>query len=51
VNTYSKYSQKKRQNRLDYGTVRVTVHDTRIVQTIYGSLEELAGIPRDAWLD
>ena len=51
VNRYSKYSQKKRQNRLEYGTVRVTVHDTRIVQTIYGSLEELAGIPRDAWLD
>jgi hypothetical protein len=31
VNTYSKYSKKKRQNKLPYGTCRVTVNRTRIV--------------------
>ena len=33
VNVYSKYSQKKRRNRLPYGTVRVVVHSTEIVQS------------------
>jgi len=51
VNTYSKYSQKKRKNRLPYGTCRVAVHDTRIAQTIYGSIQRLAGFQRDEWLD
>jgi len=34
VNVYSKHSQKKRRNRLPYGTVRVSVHSTEIVQQI-----------------
>jgi hypothetical protein len=51
VNVYSKYTKKKRLNRLAYGTCRVTVSDTRIVQTIYGSIQALGGAPRDAWLD
>ena len=40
MNVYSKYSQKKRQNRLPYGTVRICVHSTRLVQHIYGALQE-----------
>ena len=51
VNRYSKYSKKKRKNRLPYGTCRVAVHSTEIVQTIYGSIQELAGFDRPAWLD
>lgn len=51
VNTYSKYSAKKRTNKLPCGTCCVAVHDTRIVQTIYGSIQELAGFERPAWLD
>ncbi|MFL5953538.1 MAG: hypothetical protein ACJ76I_05465 [Gaiellaceae bacterium] len=51
INTYSKYSQKKRTNKLPYGTAAVRVYDTRIVQTIYGSIQELAGFDRPAWLD
>jgi transcriptional regulator with XRE-family HTH domain len=51
VNTYSKYSQKKRQNKLPYGTCRVTVSRTRIVQSIYGSIQEYAGFERPAWLE
>jgi transcriptional regulator with XRE-family HTH domain len=50
VNVYSKYSQKKRKNRLPYGTTRVSVHSTEIVQTIYGSIQELGGFDRPEWL-
>jgi hypothetical protein len=50
VNTYSKYSQKKRRNRLPYGTVRVCVHSTEIVQSIYGSIQEYGGFERPEWL-
>ena len=51
VNTYSKYSQKKRINKLPYGTTALSVHSTRIVQTIYGSIQELGGFDRPEWLD
>jgi hypothetical protein len=51
VNTYSKYSKKKRQNKLPYGTCRVTVSRTRVTQSIYGSIQEYAGFERDAWLE
>jgi hypothetical protein len=51
VNSYSKYSQKKRSGKLPYGTARLTVHSTLIVQTIYGSIQELGGFSREQWLD
>ena len=51
VNTYSKYSRKLRTNKLPYGTTAVVLHDTRIAQTIYGSIQELAGFDRPEWLD
>jgi len=51
VNTYSKYSQKKRNGKLPYGTAKLSVHSTRIVQTIYGSIQEYGGFDRPAWLD
>ena len=51
VNVYSKHSQKKRKNKLPYGTCRVVVHDTRIVQSLYGSIQEYAGFDRPEWLD
>jgi len=51
VNTYSKYSQRKRVNKLPYGTASLSVNDTRIVQTIYGSIQEVAGFERPQWLD
>jgi len=50
VNVYSKYSQKKRQNKLPYGTVRLCVHSTRVVQSIYGSIQEYGGFERPEWL-
>jgi transcriptional regulator with XRE-family HTH domain len=51
VNVYSKYSLKKRRNKLPYGTCRVVVHRTRVVQSIYGAIQEYAGFDRPAWLD
>ena len=51
VNRYSKYSQKKRTNKLPFGTASIRVHSTRIVQTIYGSIQELGGFERPEWLD
>jgi len=51
VNTYSKYSLKKRTNKLPYGTGRLAVHSTQIVQTIFGSIQEYGGFDRPEWLD
>jgi transcriptional regulator with XRE-family HTH domain len=50
VNTYSKYSQKKRRNKLAYGTCRLAVHDTQLTQHIYGAIQEYAGFDREEWL-
>jgi transcriptional regulator with XRE-family HTH domain len=51
VNVYSKYSQKKRQGKLPHGTCALVVQSTRIVQTIYGSIQEYGGFDRPEWLD
>jgi len=51
VNVYSKYSKKLRKNRLPYGTIRVCVHSTEIVQSIYGAIQEYGGFERPEWLD
>jgi len=51
VNVYSRHSKKKRTNRLPYGTVRITVCRTRVVQSIFGSIQEYAGFERKAWLE
>ena len=51
VNNSSRSSQRKRINRLPYGTCKLVVYSTEIVQTIYGSIQEFAGFNRPAWLD
>jgi hypothetical protein len=51
VNVYSKYSQKKRKNKLPYGTCRITVSRTWVVQTVFGAIQELGGFTRDSWLE
>jgi len=38
-------------NKLLYGTCDLGVHSTRIVQTIYGSIQEYGGFDRPGWLD
>lgn len=51
VNIASSASKNKRTNMLPYGTASLRVHSTAIVQTIYGSIQELGGFERPAWLD
>lgn len=50
VNVHSKYSQKKRKGRLPYGTARVCVHSTELVQQIYGAIQEYGEFERPDWL-
>ena len=51
VNVYSKYSQKKRQNKLPYGTCRITVSRTSVAQNVFGAIQEIGGFTREAWLE
>jgi hypothetical protein len=51
VNNYSRSSQRKRQNKLPYGTVKVAVHDTRLIQMVLGGIQEIGGFERPAWLE
>lgn len=44
-------SSKGIRSPLVYGTARITVNSTRIVQTIYGAIQEYAGIERPEWID
>ena len=50
VNLYSRSSQRKRVKKLPYGTCKVAVHDTRIVQMVLGGIQEI-GFSRDEWLE
>jgi hypothetical protein len=50
VNRFSKYSKKKRTNKLPHGTCSLTVWDTRLVQTLYGAIQEYGGFEREEWL-
>ena len=51
VNRPSSASRKRRHRILLYGTGRLAVHSTFVVQSIYGGIQELAGIDRPEWLD
>ena len=50
VNVYSSYSKRMRQNKLPYGTCRLSVHDVRIAQHLYGAIQEYGGFERPEWL-
>ena len=49
INRYSNWSKRKRVSVLPHGTCRITVHDTRLAHTLYGSIQELAGFTRGEW--
>lgn len=51
VNRPSSASKQRKGHVLPYGTARITVHSTFIVQSIYGAIQEYAGIDRPEWLD
>jgi transcriptional regulator with XRE-family HTH domain len=40
-----------RRNVLIYGTARLCVHSTFLIQSIYGAIQEYAGFDRTEWLD
>lgn len=50
VNHASRATRFKR-NTLVYGTAKVVVHSTFIVQSIYGAIQEYIGKERPEWLD
>lgn len=45
----SKSSKGTRSGKLEYGTCTVVVNQTKIVQHIYGALQEYAGFQRQEW--
>jgi transposase-like protein len=51
VNRLSSASKRRKVKLLPYGTAKVTVHSTFIVQSMYGAIQEYAGIDRPEWLD
>ena len=51
VNRPSSASKLRKGNVLPYGTARLAVHSTFIVQSIYGAIQEYAGFDRPEWLD
>jgi hypothetical protein len=51
VNTFSRHSARKRLNKLPYGTCRISVHSTELVQHVYGAIQEYGGFERPEWLD
>ncbi len=50
VNVYSASSKRKRVNMLPYGTCRVCVSRTSVLQSIYGAIQEYAELERPEWL-
>jgi transposase-like protein len=45
------HASRWRRNVLVYGTARVAVNSTAIVQSIYGAIQQYAGIERSEWVD
>ena len=50
VNRPSRASQRKRRT-LPYGTVRVVVSSTALVQSVFGAIQTYAALQRPGWLD
>jgi hypothetical protein len=51
VNPLPTSSSGKKKNKLPYGVCTLSVNDTRIVQHIYGAIQEYAGFDEPRWLD
>jgi AcrR family transcriptional regulator len=51
VNHFPTSSSGKKRNRLPYGVCFVKVHSTRLVQHIYGAIQEYGGFEEPRWLD
>jgi hypothetical protein len=51
INAFPTSSSGKKKNRLPYGVCALSVCDTRIVQHIYGAIQEYGGFEEPRWLD
>jgi transcriptional regulator with XRE-family HTH domain len=51
VNRPSSASKLRKGHVLPYGTGRLGLHSTDVIQSIYGAIQEYAGIDRPEWLD
>ena len=51
VNKLERTSSKERQERTKYGVVKIIVHDVRVIQMIYGAIQEIVGFNNDEWLN
>lgn len=51
VNQASSASRRRRGHVLPYGTGRLVVHSTFVVQSIFGAIQEYSGVDRPEWLD
>ena len=50
INKVSSYSQNKKCGMLRWGTVRVTISNTEILQQIYGAIQKFANFENNEWL-
>jgi hypothetical protein len=51
VNHFPTSSSGKKTNLLPYGVCTLNIHDTHLVQHIYGAIQEYAGFEDPRWLD
>ena len=51
VNHFPTSSSGRKTERLPYGTCHLKLHDTRIVQHIFGAIQEYGGFDEPRWLD
>lgn len=51
VNHFPTSSSGRRTNRLPYGVCTLRLNDTRIIQHIYGAIQEYGGFDEPRWLD
>jgi hypothetical protein len=51
VDHFPTSSSGTRQNRLPFGVCTLKINDTRIIQHIYGAIQEYAGFEEPRWLD
>lgn len=51
INNLPKSSKNTKVNKLEYGTVRLTVNKTEIVQEIFGAIQEFGSFFKSEWID
>jgi hypothetical protein len=51
INHFPTSSSGKKKNKLPYGVCSLRLYETRILQHIYGAIQEYAGFEEPSWLD